>query len=235
MIDMNYRKCCDLFRKYELLLTEQQWEKLTEYAEMLIHERERQNVTAVRETEEIWIRHFLDSAYLVKYLPQKARLIDVGTGGGIPGIPLAILNPELSVTLLDSESSKISFCQSVVKRLALSAEAIHARAEELSSDSLYRAQFDAAVSRAMAAGSMLTELSVPFLRVGGHLFAMKGRGFDPETERFGSAAKALGCKEPIIIRYEIEGEPKNLIDIEKNADTPPQYPRRFAKIKRSPL
>ena len=236
MIDpTQYSSCRDLFAEYQITLTNAQHEKLRIYEEMLIEESERQNITAVRGSSEIWIRHFLDAAYLMRFLPAEGAVLDIGTGGGIPAIPLAIMRPALTVTMLDSEHNKIAFCQRAVDRLQLHASAVSGRAEELAYNPQYRGQFDAAVSRAMANGSMLTELSVPFLKLDGYLLAMKGKQYDPETERFGSAAAALGCSCDEPLGYMLCGEQKYLIRVHKNAKTPEQYPRRFAKIKRSPL
>jgi 16S rRNA (guanine527-N7)-methyltransferase len=232
---MQFTDAKALFSRNQIELTEEQYEKLAKYAALLTEESERQNVTAVRDINEIWIRHFLDSAYLLRYLRDNVKIIDIGTGGGIPAIPLAILNPTLDITMLDSELRKIEFCQNAVEKLGLNAKAICGRAEELAKQPEYREQFDIAVSRAMANGSMLTELSVPFIKTGGSLIAMKGRQYDPETERFESASEALGCSIESVQKYELEGEQKHLITVRKKTETPQQYPRRFAKIKRDPL
>ena len=225
----------NLFQKYSIVLSDEQYEKFSVYAEMLKQERSRQNVTAIDSAEEVWVRHFLDSAYLAAHIPYEAKLIDIGTGGGIPGIPLAILRNDLKITLLDSELNKIRFCEDVCNHLALDITSISARAEEIAHNTQYRAQFDCAVSRAMAAGNILTELAVPFLKKGGKMIAMKGRSYSAEQERFHTAAEQIGAEKPVEIQYDLEGETKHLIVIEKRQDTPTIYPRRFAKIKRSPL
>ena len=236
MIDpADYKSCRDQFAAYQIELLHEQYEKLRVYEEMLIDESQRQNVTAIREVSEIWVRHFLDSAYLLRFLPDHGELMDIGTGGGIPAIPLSIMKPDLQVTMLDSEHNKIDFCQKVIDRLDLHAKAVSGRAEELAHDSDLREQYDIIVSRAMANGSMLTELSVPFLKTGGMLIAMKGKQYDPEKERFASAAEQLLCSCDDAYSYTIEGEQKRLIRVIKNQLTRQQYPRRFAKIKRNPL
>ena len=233
--ECSFAECSALFQKYDIALDENQYARLQKYADMLLDESTRQNVTAVRTRPEIWVRHFLDSAYLLRSLPESGSLLDIGTGGGIPAIPLAILRPSLSVTMLDSEMRKIDFCAAAVSELGLSAKAVCARAEELAQDQQFREQFDLVVSRAMASGSMLSELGVPFLKVGGNLFSMKGRTYDPESERFASAAASLKCELLPVTEYQLEGEIKHLICLHKSAETPVQFPRRFAKIKRSPL
>lgn len=231
---MQFEQCAALFAQNDMTLTASAYKLLSRYAELLMNESQQQNVTAVRTETEIWTRHFLDSAYLVRWLPA-GSVIDIGTGGGIPAIPLAILNPDLQMTMLDSELRKIEFCRYAIQTLGLSAQAVCGRAEELARDPQYRAQYDFAVSRAMANGSVLTELSVPYLKVGGMLLAMKGRQYDPAAERFAEAAAALRCSCEPALQYTLCGEEKHLIRISKTQDTSETYPRRFAKIKRTPL
>lgn len=235
---MNYASCCALFLAHDIVLREEQYAMLLRYAALLQNESAVQNVTAVTALGEIWTRHFLDSAYLLRFLPtDAATVIDIGTGGGMPGIPLAILCPQHHVTLLDSELRKISFCQSVISDLQLQSHvtAVCGRAEELAKLPDYRAQFDIAVSRAMASGTMLSELAIPMLRIGGSLLAMKGRNYDPAFERFAEAVDALGAEIHMTHRYALNGEEKYLVQVKKSVETPAQYPRRFAKIKRNPL
>ncbi|MCR5307017.1 MAG: 16S rRNA (guanine(527)-N(7))-methyltransferase RsmG [Oscillospiraceae bacterium] len=232
---MNEEAARNLFAKYGISLQSEQYRKLVRYAELLKNEGSRQNVTAVDEVEAIWIRHFLDAVYLTKFLPEKSTVIDIGTGGGIPGIPIAILRSDLKITLLDSELRKIEFCRSVCTDLKLNTHTIAGRAEELAHDAAYREQFDCSVSRAMAAGNILSELVLPFVRPGGKMIAMKGRNYTPEQERFESAAKALDAEPPVEMQYDLEGETKYLITVLKLRPTPAEYPRRFAKIKRDPL
>ena len=231
---MQYTTCAAMFARNQMELKQSSYDMLSQYADRLIQESEKQNVTAVRTLPEIWSRHFLDSAYLLPYI-QSGKVLDLGTGGGIPAIPLAILNSNIEITMLDSELRKIEFCKETIAVLGISADAVCGRAEELARESAYEAQFDYVVSRAMASGSMLSELAVRFLRVGGKLLAMKGRQYDPDQERFHEAASALGCTVVDEISYQLENEQKYLIVLQKDMETPAQYPRRFAKIKRNPL
>lgn len=225
-----------LFGKYQINLTQEHYDKLARYADLMIAESQHQNITAVRDLPEIWVRHFLDSAILCKYFPDSAfSVIDIGTGGGIPGIPIAILCSHANVTLLDSELRKIEFCQKTVSEIGLSVSCVSGRAEELARNDAYRVQFDYAVSRAMTTGTVLSELSMPFLRVGGQLVAMKGKNYDPAVERFDEAAAVLNANVENVLDYQIENEPKKLIFVSKTDHTPDIYPRRFAKIKRQPL
>ena len=232
---MSFSACASLFSRYNLVLSRDCYELLSAYAQLLIEESDIQNVTAVRSLPEIWVRHFLDSAYILRCFPDGSSIIDIGTGAGVPGIPLAILNPTLKITLLDSELRKTEFCRKAVSELHLHVDVICGRAEELASAQNNREHFDFAVSRAMAAGSMLSELAFPFVRVGGAMIAMKGKNYDPDNERFESAVPLLGGSLRPVIGYELENEPKTLVIADKTAQTDVKYPRRFAKIKRNPL
>ena len=232
--ELTYNACKQLFEQNKLSISEDAYIKLDQYAKLLQIESAHQNVTAVHEAAEIWSRHFLDSAYLLQYITAD-KVLDLGTGGGIPAIPLAIMNQDLAVTMLDSELKKIEFCRSAVQSLGISANPINGRAEELARAPEYENKFDVVVSRAMANGSVLTELAARFLHIGGILLAMKGKQYDPSVERFAEAAAAVGCKVENEITYELDSETKNLIILRKIADTPAQYPRRYAKIKRCPL
>ena len=226
-----------LFETHKINASSKQIRLLQAYVSMLLDENTRQNLTAVKTEEEVWKRHILDAAMLLPYFEENlnATVIDLGTGGGVPGIPLAILRPLLQITLLDSEQSKIRFCERAAKSLGLQIDAICGRAEELAHLEAYRCRFDFAVSRAMASGSMLCELAVPMLKVGGALISMKGRNYDPAAERFAEAAVVLGAEVTATDCYTLFDEKKHMIVCRKNAVTPAQYPRRFAKIKRSPL
>ena len=234
MLDaVKYDDCAALFRRYDIELSESAYITFSEYLELL--RSAGQNLTAVREPDQIWIRHFLDSAFISRYIGRDSSLLDIGTGGGIPAIPLAILRHDLHISMLDSENSKIEFCREVIQTLHLNCQAICARAEELAHDVSYRENYDYAVSRAMSQGSMLSELALPFVKPGGSLIAMKGRSFDDSIERFTEAAEALGAERPEYISYEIENERKTVVITRKSVETPAIFPRRYAKIKRNPL
>lgn len=229
-----YSEVFSMYHTYGIQLTESAYQKLCIYADKLSAEKTRQNVTAIQSKPEIWTRHFLDSAYLLQFIPPAGSVIDIGTGGGLPGIPLSILNPELQFTLLDSELQKIRFCEEIADLLQLNIRTIAGRAEEIARTD-ERAQYDAAVSRAMASAPVITELSLPFLKVGGIFLAMKGKNYDRNAESCAHAAESVGGSPPEILPYSIEHEDKNLILIRKICETPAEYPRRFAKIKRNPL
>ncbi|MGN0647367.1 MAG: 16S rRNA (guanine(527)-N(7))-methyltransferase RsmG [Oscillospiraceae bacterium] len=237
MDEMTFLSAKQLFARYDIPLSAAQFDQFSAYAGLLSMESPVQNITRVNHLDEIWTRHFLDSAYLLRYFHESSgkTLLDLGTGGGFPGIPLAIMCPSLTVTLLDSEERKLEFCQKVVNQLNLSAICLCGRAEELSLKPEYREQFDYVASRAVANGSMLCELAVPFLKVNGTFFSFKGSGYDPAVERFAEASSAMNACPPQTEKYILEGVEKYLVMICKSEPTPLQFPRRFAKIKRSPL
>ncbi|MCQ2406931.1 MAG: 16S rRNA (guanine(527)-N(7))-methyltransferase RsmG [Oscillospiraceae bacterium] len=232
---ISFQEANKIFSEISISLTMEQYDIFSKYAEMLLNESEVQNVTAVKTEIEIWKRHFLDAAFLINELPKTSKIIDIGTGGGVPGIPLAILRPNIDMALLDSELRKIEFCRKVIHNLGLKIRTAAGRAEEISRMPEFEGKFDLVVSRAMAAGSMLTEVSVRYLKVNGRLIAMKGKQYDPTIERFAEAADALGCIVENEKKYTLDNEEKHLIILRKQHETPDQYPRRFAKIKRSPL
>lgn len=230
-----HNQICELFSRYGIFLTEEMIRRADLYISALQSENLRQNLTKITDYDEVWVRHILDSAMLLRFLPDHSRILDLGTGAGIPGIPLMILNPTLEITLMDSEQSKIAFCEQVLASVIGKGSAICGRAEDMAKSAHLRGKYDYVVSRAMASGSMLSELGLPFLKVGGSLLAMKGRQFDDAVERFTSAASVLGGDPPVITQYTVEDEVKTLVSIRKIAETPEKYPRRFAKIKREPL
>ena len=233
---MSFDSAKALFSKYHIELSADKYDKLAMYASLMIQESDHQNITAVKSESAIWVRHFLDSAFLCSRFPDSTfSLIDIGSGGGIPGIPLAILMDQSEITLLDSELHKIEFCQKCVDRLQLNVNCVAGRAEELAKLSSYRGQFDYAVSRAMTGGNVLCELAIAYLKVNGLLYAMKGKNFDDSYERFEPAAFVMNSKVLSVDPYSLEGEDKHLIIVQKKDTTPEQYPRRFAKIKRQPL
>ncbi len=221
-------------------LKKEQEEKFIKYKELLKEWNEKINITAITEDEEIDIKHFLDSLTptSTKLFEHKKSVIDVGTGGGFPGLPLKIFNDELEVTLLDSLNKRIVFLNEVIKSLNLKGiVAIHGRAEELGNAIKYREQYDICVSRAVASLNTLSEYCIPFVRVGGYFISMKGSDIDEELKESEKAIKTLGGR---VVKKEIVSVPKSdiihsLIIIEKIKETPTKYPRSGGKPKKNPL
>ena len=210
---------------------------LAAYLAELTETNRHMNLTAITGSAEAWEKHFLDCAILLQkvQLPLGATCIDVGTGAGFPGMVLALLRPDLQVTLLDSLQKRIGFLEQTAAKLGLAnVRCIHARAEDGAKLPELREQFDMATARAVAAMPVLTEYCLPFVKQGGVFAAMKGPS--ETAEQAETAAKLLGGEIVGEESYTLPtaGERK-LIRIRKTAPTPQKYPRRSDKIKKQPL
>ena len=215
--------------------------QLAQYGRMLLEKNQVMNLTAIRDPEGVARMHFLDCAALLKYCDfQGKTLIDVGTGAGFPGMVLKILVPSLEVTLLDSLNKRLDWLTEVCEDLdgVDRITTLHGRAEEfaLEKEGL-RDSFDFATARAVADLRVLCELCLPFVKVGGHFLAMKSTGSDQELDSAAHAIKALGGRVSSVEDYAIPGTEisHRLILMEKQAPTPQNYPRRWAKIQKEPL
>lgn len=193
------------------------------YAEMLRERNEKINLTAITEPEEVKVKHFLDSCSAAELLPGGASVLDIGSGAGFPGLPLKIVRPDLTVTLLDSVNKKVAFVNDVVAELKLSgATAVHARIEDFP----HKGEYDAVVSRAVAELSTLAEYALPFVKIGGAFIAYKSEKAESEAEAAASAITLLGGRiREIREAFVAPGLTRKLIVIDKIAPTPPKYPR----------
>ena len=211
--------------------------KLAEYGRLLLEKNQVMNLTAIRDPEGVARLHMLDSAALLRCGDfANKTLIDVGTGAGFPGLALKRLVPSLQVTLLDSLGKRVDFLKETCKALELdNTECVHARAEEFAG--AQREIFDAAVSRAVAALPVLCELSLPLVRVGGRMLAMKSSHTEEEIRQAESVVRILGGRLEWVKDYTIPTTDvvHRVICIQKVSHTPKKYPRRFALIKKSPL
>lgn len=206
--------------------------RLAAYAELLVCANKTMNLTAITEPRDVAHLHLLDSLSAERFIPQRAKILDIGTGGGLPGIPLAIMRPDISVVMIDSTEKKISFVNSAIAELGLkNATANAVRAEELPQI----ANYDVVLSRAVANLGVLLELGAAQLKVGGLFIAYKGERASDEAKAAQNAAKILGFREPKVIPYQLDGRSYNLILLKKAARTPREYPRRFSQIKAKPL
>ena len=207
-----------------------------QYYELLSERNKVMNLTAISGEDASARLHFLDcaAALLPESLAGK-RIIDVGTGAGFPGLPIKILEPSASMTLLDSLQKRVGFLSEVCETLGLTGvECVHARAEECGAR---REQYDYAVSRAVARLNVLCELCLPYVRVGGAFLALKGPAVTEELADAQRAIATLGGKVEQVFDYAVPGEQlhHNIVVIRKIAPTAKKYPRRFALIKSAPL
>ena len=214
-------------------------ERFLQYSEMLREKNKVMNLTAIHGDENTARLHFLDCAAVLKFYDFSGKsVIDIGTGAGFPGLPMKIAMPELSVTLLDSQKKRVDFLSEVCCSLGFDdVPCIHARAEEYLQDLQSREAFDAVVSRAVSHLSILCELCLPYVSVGGALVAMKGPDCRDEVLQAGNAARLLGGGEPEVLCYDIPGTDisHSVVIVRKLKSSPDKYPRRFAKIQKSPL
>ncbi len=226
-------------------LSSDQASALLTFRNMLVEWNERFNLTALTDDASILALHFLDSLTAVPALhalqAQRNRpltLIDVGTGGGFPGVPLKIALPALSVTLMDSTAKKVQFCNEVIRALPLQgAQAVHGRAEEAGHLPRHREQYDVVIARAVAPLPTLVEYLMPLARVGGLCICMKGSDAHAEAAQAGVATSTLGGTLKRIDSVSIPGreDKRALILIEKTRPTPKLYPRQAGAPRKSPL
>jgi len=220
-------------KKLGLELTSQQLEQFQVYYQELIDWNRRLNLTAITDYEEVQVKHFLDSltvALALRQPPFKGmKLIDVGTGAGIPGIPLKLLLPDTNLVLLDATKKKANFLEHIVHKLGLKDVAVVVgRAEEIAHRPEYRQQFDLALSRAVANLPALVELTLPFCAIGGRFIAQKKGDMGEEVPAAQRAISLMGGKLTDVKRIELPefADERWLVVIDKVENTPPQYPRR---------
>lgn len=219
-------------------------ERLDVYARLLAEWNEKINLTAITDPTGIAVKHFADSLTAAPLLPEGAfTLIDVGTGAGFPGVPLALLRRDCRLTLLDSLNKRLIFLEALCRELDLPVTLVHARAEEGGQNPAYREQFDVATARAVAALPTLCEYCLPFVKVGGRFLALKGPDGGQERAAAEKAVALLGgtVSEARALVLPAQPEPgvepmeRQLIRIDKTRPTPPKYPRPSAKIAKQPL
>lgn len=229
------------FNKYGLLLDETMSNQFEKYYELLIDWNQRMNLTTITDKDEVIQKHFIDSVLLLtKYDKTKfenKNIIDVGTGAGFPGIPLAIMLPQTNFVLIDSLDKRITFLKTVLKELGLSNVTLyHGRAEDFGKDTSFREQFDYCVSRAVAPLPILLEYCSPFIKVDGSLLLYKSIKTDQEVDESKHALDELNCKVGEICTLSDDEDYKRyIIEIHKIKETPTKYPRKAGKPKKNPL
>lgn len=234
--DLMKMACDNVNMKFD----EEKYNKFITYKELLKEWNEKINLTAIIEDEEIIKKHFIDciKAFACDEFKKAKSLIDVGTGAGFPGLPIAIMREDIKVTLLDSLNKRINFLNQVKNSIDLNnVETIHSRAEDGARDKNLRECFDIATSRAVANMCVLSELCLPYVKVGGYFIALKGPNIVEELNESKNAIGTLGGKLQSIIEVEVEGTnlKHNLVIIKKINETPKIYPRKAGSITKKPL
>lgn len=224
------------FDRIGMNLNAKQIEQLDVYASLLMEENKIHNLTAIDDFEGIVIKHFVDCALGLKYVPLNVKVCDVGSGAGFPGLVWAILREDIHVTSIETTTKKINFQKKVAQTCELrNVHFINERVEELRE---YKERFDVGTARAVAGLNILLELIVPLLKVGGQLVALKGQ---LAQEELFNATKALDIMHAKVVKNDTvqliddEKSVRTILVIEKMSQSSPQYPRGYAKIKKQPL
>lgn len=219
-------------------MTEEQAEKFVGYHEMLVKANSEFNLTRIgADLCESCDRNYLDCITLFPYLKDARSFIDVGSGAGFPGIPVAIMRPDLSVTLIDALGKRVNFLESVINALGLNAVAIHIRSEEAAKKAEFRESFDIASARAVAEMNILTEWLMPFVKVGGRMLVLKGEKAEEETTNAKTAIETLGGGEASLFDAPIPGRDWNhkIVEVPKVIATPDRFPRKPGIAEKRPI
>lgn len=227
--------------EYNINISEKEINDFILYKDLLIEWNKKINLTAITEEKEIIIKHFLDSASVLSLGLEgmsSAKVIDVGTGAGFPGVPMKILSPEMEITLLDSLNKRKDFLNLVSENLNLkNTFPIAGRAEDLGKDLNFRESFDFCVSRAVASLDVLSEYCLPFVKLNGYFLSMKGPAVFDEVKISENAVKTLGGKLIDIRKVNVKYSDfeRYIVIIKKISETPSKYPRKAGKVSKSPI
>lgn len=227
-------------KDYGTPLSDEQLAQFTRYYELLVEWNEHVNLTAITDPEGVAVKHVIDSISACAAAPfsDGTTVLDIGTGAGFPGLPLKLFVPAIRLTLMDSLNKRIRFLQAVTDALHLDGvTCVHARAEEAARDQAYREQFDIVCARAVARLPVLAEYAMPFVRLGGHFLALKGKAFAEEAAEAKHAVKVLGGRGIDIREVHLPGlsDKRAVLCIEKAMPTPKPYPRKAGTPAKSPI
>lgn len=212
-------------------------EKFDSFKDLLLYYNNNKfNLTAITGENEIYIKHFLDSVAGESYFMRKASVIEIGSGGGFPSIPLKIIRDDLSFVLVESTGKKCEYLKAVVDKMNLSCvQVLNARAEDVAKQVMHREKYDISVARAVARLNTLTEYCLPFVKIGGRFIAYKGDCAE-EIKEAGKAVKVLGGEIEKVDEYTLpNGEKRTLVVVRKIASTPAKYPRGQGKERKCPI
>ena len=221
-------------------LTDRQKDQFERYFELQVEWNEKINLTAITEKNEVYLKHFYDSiAPVLQGLidNQELKLLDIGAGAGFPSLPMKIICPQLDVTIIDSLNKRINFLKLLAEELALDkVHFYHGRAEDFAQDKAFRARFDLVTARAVARMQVLSELTIPYLKVGGKLLALKASNAPEELDEAKNALNLLFSKVQDNLSYALpNGDPRFITVVEKKKETPNKYPRKAGMPNKRPL
>ncbi|SET01201.1 16S rRNA (guanine(527)-N(7))-methyltransferase RsmG [Anaerobranca gottschalkii] len=228
----------EYLKDFNIAITDYNVEQFIKYKELLLDWNEKINLTAIVDNDGIAIKHFVDSIIPVNEFTNGSSIIDVGSGAGFPGVPLAIVNPSLKVTALDSLQKRLKFLSEVKKDLVLdNLTLIHGRAEDYGKNLQYREKFTYATARAVAPLNILAELCLPFVKVGGYFIAYKGDKWEEEIQQSIKAIEILGGKVEKTYTYTLPkiSDVRSIIKIKKVFNTDQKYPRKAGIPNKKPL
>ena len=213
--------------------------KLSAFCNYLLEQNKLFNLTAIKTPESAALLHFADSLTLAEFIPENAKILDIGSGAGFPAIPLAIARPDISVTALDSTLKRVNFINSAAKLLGLTnITAVCHRAEDVTGKD-FRESFDIVTARAVAAYPILLELALPAVKVGGKFVAMKSKDVSRETDGIERVLKQLSISKPEFHNSEIASDSevfeRCIVEVKKLGSTPDKYPRVYTQIKKKPI
>ncbi|MCL5781531.1 MAG: 16S rRNA (guanine(527)-N(7))-methyltransferase RsmG [Firmicutes bacterium] len=221
-------------------LTNQQLQLFQRYYELILEGNQKFNLTAITEPADVAVKHFVDSLTCLSALavPEGARVLDVGTGAGFPGVPLKIYRPDLNIMLMDSSKKRITFLNETIASLGLTGmQAVHHRAEDFGQRGEFREGFDFVVSRAVARLAVLAEYCLPCVKVGGYFVSQKGPEIDEEVQEAGKAFKTLGGKLEEVKKFKLPliQDGRSLVIVKKIQPTPETYPRKAGTPAKKPI
>ena len=230
----------NLLAEQNLPLSDQQKKQFERYFELLVEWNEKINLTAITDKEEVYLKHFYDSIapILQGLIPNETiKLLDIGAGAGFPSLPMKILYPQLDVTIIDSLNKRINFLQLLAQELDLDGvHFYHGRAEDFAQDKKFRAHYDFVTARAVARMQVLSELTIPYLQVGGKLLALKASNAPEELLEAKNALNLLFSKVEDNLSYDLpNGDPRYITVVEKKKETPNKYPRKAGMPNKRPL
>ena len=230
----------NLLAEQNLPLSDQQKKQFERYFELLVEWNEKINLTAITDKEEVYLKHFYDSIapILQGLIPNETiKLLDIGAGAGFPSLPMKILYPQLDVTIIDSLNKRINFLHLLAQELDLNGvHFYHGRAEDLAQDKNFRAQYNFVTARAVARMQVLSELTIPYLQVGGKLLALKASNAPEELLEAKNALNLLFSKVEDNLSYALpNGDPRYITVVEKKKETPNKYPRKAGMPNKRPL